>query len=104
MSRSYKKTPITGNTKAESEKAAKQQAHQAERARVRSYNRGDIEDMELLATAPKHAFSNVYSFPKDGKHYRSLPFEVENDGETLHILREQGSWRDLREAHKAVAK
>jgi phage terminase small subunit len=104
MSRSYKKTPFSGNSKAESDKSAKQQAHQAERARVRSFNRGDIEDVELLATAPKQAFSNVYTFPKDGKHYRPLPFEMDEDGEALRMLREEGPWQDLREAHKALAK
>ncbi len=67
MSRSRKKHPIGGNTKAESERGFKRSEHQRERHHVRQRLRvsGDDADARLHG-AP---FGNPHCGPKDGKQY-----------------------------------
>lgn len=59
MSRSYRKTPIVGMTKKESEKKDKRLAHRARRNAERSYGR-PVNLREV---------SNVWAMAKDGKQY-----------------------------------
>jgi hypothetical protein len=65
MSRSRKKKPITGVTKADTEKEWKQQEHQRERARVRTAL-ADFDDEENVLPHPKE-FNDPWKGPKDGK-------------------------------------
>lgn len=65
MSRSRKKKPITGVTKADTEKEWKQQEHQRERARVRTALSNFDEDGDVLP-APVE-FGDPWKGPKDGK-------------------------------------
>lgn len=62
MSRSRKKKPITGITKAETKKEWKQQEHQRERSAVRYALKSDKE----ILPHPKE-YGNPLSGPKDGK-------------------------------------
>jgi hypothetical protein len=62
MSRSCRKTPITGVTTAESEKAYKQQEHRRERAYVRDALRSGSEEVP-----GSKEFGNPWSGDKDGK-------------------------------------
>ncbi len=66
MSRSSKKVPITGNTKAESEKTDKQIANKRMRVRLKQ-QLSVINDFYDVFSPNKRFFSNVYSFAKDGK-------------------------------------
>ena len=59
MSRSYRKTPITGRTTARSERLAKRMAHRRRRCAERSYVR-DVDIREV---------SDVWTMPKDGHKY-----------------------------------
>ena len=65
MSRSRKKKPITGVTKADTEKEWKQQEHQRERAKVRTALANFDEDGDVLP-APVE-FGDPWKGPKDGK-------------------------------------
>lgn len=65
MSRSRKKKPITGVTKADTEKEWKQQEHRRERARVRTALSNFDEDGGVLP-APVE-FGDPWKGPKDGK-------------------------------------
>ena len=67
MARSRKKTPITGVTSAESEKADKQAAHRRERRHVRQRLTVDATADVLPHT---REVSNPWAFAKDGKVYR----------------------------------
>jgi hypothetical protein len=64
MSRSRRKTPISGITVAESEKKDKQIANRRLRHRVRS---ALATGAEVLPE--RREVSNVWSFDKDGKHW-----------------------------------
>ena len=68
MSRSRKKTPIIGHTKAESEKAFKQAEHQRERTAVRDALRTGSE----ILPAEKE-FGNPWKGDKDGKQWLRGP-------------------------------
>ncbi|MBK6835329.1 MAG: hypothetical protein IPG89_14105 [Bacteroidetes bacterium] len=64
MSRSLKKTPISGITKAESEKEDKRLANRRHRRVTKiEVNKGD----EVVGKLKE--VSNVWSFEKDGKRY-----------------------------------
>ncbi len=63
MSRSYRKTPITGMTTAESDKRFKKAEHKRER---RALNAVDLTKEEPPA---EKAFGNPWSAPKDGKRW-----------------------------------
>lgn len=65
MSRSRKKRPITGITKADTEKEFKQQEHQRERANIRTVLSAYDGEGDVLPH-PKQ-FGNPWSAPKDGK-------------------------------------
>ena len=74
MSRSRKKTPVTGTTLAETEKEFKQQEHQRERARVRTAL-ANFDDEEKVLPHPNE-FGNPWAGPKDGKrHHGGTPYE-----------------------------
>ncbi|MBM7069705.1 hypothetical protein [Actibacterium sp. 188UL27-1] len=62
MSRSRRKTPITGITKAESDKRFKEAEHKRERRRLKA---ADLT--EETPPDPK-AFGNPWASDKDGKH------------------------------------
>ena len=64
MSRSRRKTPITGNACSESEKHDKHLANKALRAKVRDALARDAEVMPIMREA-----SNVWDFNKDGKQW-----------------------------------
>jgi hypothetical protein len=66
MTRSRKKTPITGITSAESEKADKTVAHRKERRKVRTVLQVDPESDVLPHT---REVSDPWSMAKDGKVY-----------------------------------
>jgi hypothetical protein len=69
MSRSYRHTPVLGNVKARSEKKDKRLAQRRWRRIVRlSLHRGEWEQLPTLREV-----SNVWDFPKDGKHYLRQP-------------------------------
>lgn len=65
MSRSRKKKPITGVTKADTEKDWKQQEHQRERANVRTALANFDEEADVLPDPDE--FGNPWKGPKDGK-------------------------------------
>lgn len=67
MSNSKKKTPITGNTRSESEKDDKRRANRKMRRKMRCTNI-DLSDCDLL-TPIKEEYSDAWSFAKDGKRY-----------------------------------
>jgi hypothetical protein len=64
MSRSKRKTPIFGITKAETEKTDKRLANRAYRRHVKTVR---FADDELLPH--RREMSNVWCFDKDGKRY-----------------------------------
>lgn len=66
MSRSYKKTPIFGNTTTCSEKSDKKIAHGKFRAKLR-----DCLKQHRFDECPidMNEVSNIWDFGKDGKHY-----------------------------------
>lgn len=64
MSRSRKKTAITGNTTARSEKKDKRLANRAMRRLVRSLLDSGEDDTSI---PDRRAVRNVWSFDKDGK-------------------------------------
>jgi len=68
MSRSRRKNPFCGVTKAESDKKFKQLEHRRERAnvstQVRSFN---IEDEDVDIAVNDEKFGNRWSSPKDGR-------------------------------------
>lgn len=75
MSRSYKHTPITGYTTAESEKEDKKLWHGALRTAEREFlSKIDVDttDDDNLIDPVEKDVSNVWSFDKDGKHYMNI--------------------------------
>jgi len=64
MSRSKKKTKITGITTAESEKEDKQEANRKLRRKTKEILKQGKEELPKLKEV-----SNVWSFSKDGKKY-----------------------------------
>ena len=65
MSRSRKRTPVSGNTIAESDKWFKTASHRQERAAVRVEH---ARDLEAEFPSPK-AHGNPWKSQKDGKHW-----------------------------------
>ena len=65
MSRSRKKTPISGWATAETEKTDKRLANRRLRASVR--NLINRQEYDLLRTHSVEEVSNAYTFDKDGK-------------------------------------
>ncbi|RPI73311.1 MAG: hypothetical protein EHM38_00615 [Geobacteraceae bacterium] len=72
MTRSRKKTPITGITTAESEKAEKLAAHKRERRRVRQTIQSD-PNAEILPHTRE--WSSPWLMAKDGKIYHGARVE-----------------------------
>ena len=70
MSRSRKRTPICGNTMADSEKKDKQLANRTYRSRVRTAIRSNWgrEDIDDIADSVLPV-DGEWEFDKDGKHY-----------------------------------
>ena len=69
VSRSRRHTPITGITKARSEKDFKRQTHQSFRTKQRVILKKvlDSEDHEVLLPQRNNEVENLWSGPKDGK-------------------------------------
>lgn len=65
MSRSRKRTPVSGNTIAESDKAFKVISHRQERAAARS---AAVSDEDAGPPHPKE-HGNPWKSQKDGKHW-----------------------------------
>lgn len=102
MSRSLRKTPIFGHTRACSEKQDKRQAHQAERAQVRTRLQSSKGLEELDVSAKSHAYSDVWSFAKDGKSYS--PLRVQRQGRALKVLAKPRWLQTERDVHRAMGK
>lgn len=64
MSRSRRRTPITGIACADSEKADKQMGHQRTRVAVRCAMARDVE-----ALPDRRQTENLYDYAKDGKQW-----------------------------------
>ena len=75
MSRSRKKTPITGISSADSEKAEKQANHRRERRRIRQVL-GVEPECEVLPHTRE--LSNPWIMSKDGRVYRASWKEPKN--------------------------
>lgn len=71
MSRSKRRTPISGIAKARSEKAFKRQTHQALRTKQRVLLKKVLESADLEVRLPRRGrdVENPWSGPKDGKSY-----------------------------------
>ncbi len=67
MSRSYRHTPVIGNACAASDKPGKKIANSTLRTHVRQALR-TCHDFDSLVLPLLREVSNVWSFPKDGKH------------------------------------
>jgi hypothetical protein len=68
MSKSYKKTPVFGNAKAESDKSYKQIEHRRERREVRQILHSTTEP-DAIETPNSKKFGSPNKSNKDGKHY-----------------------------------
>ena len=68
MARSYRHTPIISYTTAKSDKPGKVKANRAWRAASRKVL-SNARDYDELVMPIAREVSNVWSFPKDGKHY-----------------------------------
>lgn len=82
MSRSYKKTPIIGNTCASSEKFDKKTAHKVYRKHVKddiAASHGDVTKLEDLIMPIEEELSDTWTMSKDGKSYVNLEDHVDND-------------------------
>lgn len=72
MSRSYKKTPIAGQTTAESEKSDKKIWHRRFRHKTKDILRSMHNDADMMndtVMPVEDEFSNIWSMSKDGKVY-----------------------------------
>lgn len=67
MTRSRKRTPITGNTLAESEQRDKHNAHRNKRRLVRQLVKAN--ELDLAAVVDVRDVSSTWSFAKDGRHW-----------------------------------
>lgn len=70
MSRSRRRTPIAGNTIAESEKSHKRAAHRRERQAMRQRIHHETDPLPVLA----NEVSNPWLFSKDGKQWIDAPY------------------------------
>lgn len=68
MSRSFKHTPICGNTTCRSEKHDKRLANRAERRIIR-HELDNAVDLDELNLPIKRELSDIWGFGKDGRHY-----------------------------------
>jgi hypothetical protein len=68
MSRSFKHTPISGNTYCHSEKDDKRLANRAERRIVRNIL-DTASDLDNILLPIKREVSDVWGFGKDGRHW-----------------------------------
>lgn len=72
MSRSYRKTPIFGNTTCRSERQDKKQWHKALRAKERVAQAAlSPENLESHMSLHENQVGNVWSMGKDGRQYWS---------------------------------
>jgi len=72
MSRSYKKTPIIGHTKSESEKSDKKFWHRRFRHKTKDILRSmhnDIDSIDETVMPVEDDVSSLWSMSKDGKTY-----------------------------------
>lgn len=69
MSKSFKKTPISGNTTHPSEKQDKRVANRKLRRAIRQYINIDPDEDDYILPILREV-SNVWSFAKDGKRWR----------------------------------
>ena len=72
MSRSYKKTPIIGHTKSESEKSDKKFWHRRFRHKTKDILRSmhnDIDSIDETVMPVEDDVSSLWSMSKDGKSY-----------------------------------
>ena len=74
MSRSYKKTPVTGHTGADSEKTDKKIWHRRFRHKTKDiirsmYNHNDVESIDDIVMPVEDDVSSTWSMSKDGKSY-----------------------------------
>lgn len=88
MSRSYKKTPIVGNTKAPSDKPFKRQVNRAFRTAAKQHlNKGMVESMPIYLDELR----SVWDAPKDGKnwfgHGRMHRFNILSDAYIKKLMR-----------------
>ena len=74
MSRSRKKTPIVGHTKAESDKPFKVKEHRRER-RVVKQDLTSADDYDNMVLPDKEQHGNDWESPKDGKKWMKKPKE-----------------------------
>jgi hypothetical protein len=75
MSRSFRKTPITGVTTAASEKDDKAKAHRRDRQAVKSRLKAVIADNpEHAVQGREHPRSGQWNFAKDGKKWVGARF------------------------------
>ena len=68
MSRSKRKTPITGMTTCESEKQDKRLANRIHRRNIKQLINVELEEY-THTDRREFGFNNVWSFGKDGKQY-----------------------------------
>lgn len=87
MSRSYRKTPVIGRSKAVSEKEDKRIAHQTERAQVRTALKSARDLDELVLSERKQAYYDVCNFAKDGKQYASIRIRIGDSGRAMQALK-----------------
>lgn len=102
MSRSYRKNFFFGHTTARSEKADKTRAHHVERAVVRASLTKAIDLEAVVLPEAKQAFSNVYTFAKDGKSFSLL--RLRHFGRSLLVLKKPHWLKTNEEVHRAIAK
>lgn len=90
MSRSRRKTPITGYTTCRSERQDKKQWHSVFRNRERALLKSaSTEDLDAHLPLKENQVSNVWAMGKDGRHYCSIAnrealaaMKAERDGKT----------------------
>lgn len=103
MARSFKKTPIFGTTKADSEKQDKQMAHRRVRAHFRTAlgSAQDLEEFQFEEAQKAH--SNIWDHAKDGRRFEQ-DLRVKHEQRALVVLNKPW-WADTtRQVHKALGK
>ena len=77
VSRSMRKTPITGITTCRSEKEDKRMWHRRWRARQRTtLHSAGLEDVEYSLASSVRQYSNVWDMGKDGRQYWGRVFQL----------------------------
>lgn len=100
MSNSRKKTPIVGNTHADSDRQAKTQRHHQTRMRFRAEVARPVDEIGL--TFNEHAEKTSPPGPKGGKHY--LAARVLREGERLRVIQASPGVANQREAYQELGK